>query len=256
MKNSYLVIGSGRVGKSIALTIKKKKKEVLIWNRTKEKANYFCLKNKIKQIEKLEDFSGNFLIFCVKDSSLKEVIKDASKKIKGKGMAIHTSGIFNEEILLPLKENGWGIAKCHPIYSFPLKEKIIPEGIGFGVQCEKKDLKKVIDFLKIFKGKFILIPKGKEIIYHLALVFASNFPALFFFLSKEIFLKNFKRKRILMNLYKSTFENVMQFGKEGITGPGIRKDLKTIKMHKEYLKKNYPELFKIYNVLTNFLLKI
>lgn len=249
MKFSYLVLGSGRVGRAICLSLKKKNKEVYLWDRDLNKARKFCKKNKIKIIENLIDFKGNFIIFAIKDDFIEKIAKKISKEIKGKGIAIHTSGIYNEKILSPLKEKGWLVAKCHPIYSFSLKEEGIPEGLYFGVQGSKKSLKEVKRLVDIFKGKTLYIPEGKEDIYHLSLSLGSNFSSFFFYLSLKIFQENFKKKDALKFLFFKSVENIFRYGREGITGPHIRKDKNTIKKHKKIIAEKFPELKKIYNFI-------
>lgn len=256
MKFSYLVLGCGRVGRAVCLSLKKKNKNVYLWDRDFNKTIKFCKKYKINFIKNLREFKGNFLIFAIKDDSLRNMAERASREIKTKGVAIHTSGIYNEEILNPLKEKGWILGKCHPIFSFSNKEKEIPSGLTYGVQGEKKVIKEIKRFLSIFKGKILVIEKGKEEIYHLCLSLASNFPAFFFYISQDIFEKNFGKKEALKPLFFKTLENVIKYGKGGITGPHIRKDKKTIKKHKKIIQEKFPDLKNLYNVLSKEIMKI
>jgi len=249
MKNTYLVLGCGKVGKAISFSLKKKKKNVYLWDRDFEKAKKFCFKNKIKVIKNLKEFKGNFIIISINDDFIFELAKKLSKEIDGKGIAIHTSGIYNENILLPLKEKGWEIGKCHPIYTFPPKETKIPNGLTYGIQGNLKAIKKIENFIKIFKGRPLIIPKGMEEIYHLALSFGSNFSSYFFYISLKIFKENFKEKNALSKLFHQTVENILNYEEKGITGPHIRGDKKTIKKHIKIIKERYPEILRTYNLL-------
>ncbi len=249
MKNTYFILGCGRVGKAIALSLKKKKENIYLWDRNPDKAESFCFKNKIKQIKDLKDFKGNFIIFAVRDDFIKILAKEFSKKIEGKGIAIHTSGIYDEKILKPLKEKGWQIGKCHPIFTFPPKEMPLPEDLIYGIQGDKKAIKKIKEFVKIFKGKTLKVPQGMEELYHLSLSIGSNFSSYFFYISLKIFKENFKDKNALFKLFHQTVENVLSYEEKGITGPHIRGDKETIKKHIKIIKDKYPELLKVYNLL-------
>lgn len=256
MKFSYLILGCGRVGRALCLSLKKKGKEVYLWDRNFKKAKIFCKKNKLNFIKNLKDFKGNFIIFAIKDDFIENLAKKVAFKISGKGIAIHTSGAYSEKILNPLKEKGWIIGKCHPVYTFSEKGEEIPYGITFGIQGDKKSIRGIKRFIKIFKGKPLNIPSGKEGIYHLSLSFASNFPSFFFFLGTEIFKKNFGKKEPLKPLLYKTVENIFNYGKEGITGPHIRKDKKTIIKHKKLIKEKFPELLNLYNFLSKEIMKL
>lgn len=256
MKKSYLVLGCGRVGKALCLSLKKKNKEVYLWDRDLKKAKNFSKKYKIHYLKKFRDFEGNFIIFAIKDDFIKEIAKKVSKEIKAKGIAIHTSGIYNDQILSPLEKKGFKIGKCHPIYAFPEKEIEMPEGLTFGVQSKKNSLKEIKEFIRLLGCRYLIIPKGEEEIYHLSLSIGSNFTAFLFYLSMRIFKENFKEKETLRPLFIKTVENVLDYGIGGITGPHIRKDNKTIRKHLRIIKEKYPSIIKIYNLLRKEINKI
>ncbi len=256
MEKSLLIVGAGRVGRSLAITLKEKNFSIFLWSRNEEKAKNFCKKYKINLIENLKEFKGNFIIFAVKDNALEKLAKKFSKEIKTKGIAIHTSGILNEKVLKPLEDGGWEIGKCHPIFSFPYREKIIPPNIYYGLQGKGKTLKKIKKFVKILGGNYIEIKMGLEPHYHLALTIGSNFPALLFLNSLSIFEEKFKLgEKPLRPLFYQTIENIFKEKEKGITGPAVREDRKTINIHINILKKSYPELLKIYNLFYKEIIK-
>lgn len=251
MKNSFLILGAGKVGRSLALTLKAKNIDLYLWDRNFKKTKEFCEKYKVKALKNLKDYNGNFLIITIKDDELKNIALKILKEIKNKGIAIHTSGIYSEKILDLLSKNGWRVGKLHPIFSFPSKEIIIPNNLLYGIQVEKKAIKEIRNFIKILKGKEIIIPYGMENIYHLSLTIGANFTAFLFLLSLKLFKENFKvKENYLKPLFLQIVENIINEGKEGLTGPAVRKDKKTIKIHKKILKEKYPEFLKIYILLT------
>lgn len=251
MKKSYLILGAGRVGRCLALTLKAKNIDLYLWNRNFRKAKEFCAKYKIKALKDLKDYKGNFLIVAIKDDELENISLKILKEINHKGIAIHTSGIYSEKVFNSLKENGWEVGKFHPIFSFPSKEIIIPNNLLYGIQGDKIIIKKIKYFIKILNGRGIIIPDGMEKIYHLSLTIGSNFTAFLFLLSLKLFKENFKAKESnLKALFFQVVENVINEGKGGITGPAVRGDKKTIKIHKKILKEKYPEILKIYTLLT------
>lgn len=251
MKKSFLILGAGRVGRSLALTLKAKNIDVYLWDRNFTKAKEFCERYKIKVLKKLKDYNGNFLMISIKDDELKNIALKILKEIKNKGIAIHTSGIYSEKVFNSLSKNGWKVGKLHPIFSFPSEEIIIPNNLLYGIQGDEVMIKKIKNFIKILKGKEIIIPDGMEKIYHLTLTIGANFSAFLFLLSLKLFKENFKAKdNYLKPLFFKVVENIINEGKEGLTGPAVRRDKKTIQMHKKILKEKYPEILKIYTLLT------
>jgi hypothetical protein len=84
---------------------------------------------------------------------------------------------------------------------------------------------------------------------HVSAVFACNFTNYLFSIAYDICTENKIPFEILFPLIRETIEKIEKNNPSKIqTGPGIRKDLKTIKKHLNYIKSKNSK--KIYSILT------
>ncbi len=65
-----------------------------------------------------------------------------------------------------------------------------------------------------------------------------------------------KNYKILIPLIETNLKNVITYGpKNALTGPAKRKDLKVIENHIELLKTFNPEIYKLYKIISEMILK-
>lgn len=238
------IIGFGKVGSSLYDLLREKSIKVNIFSVTKGKGN---LNDLVKDSE--------LIFITVKDDLIPLRIKDISKikGVKGKHF-IHLSGATPLSILKPLKKKGNLIGKLHPVQTFPERNRESFKDIYATFSGDEKTFK-VLKRIFSKDFKIIKMDEKRQILIHIACVFASNFP-LYSILKAEEIVESLKLKReILKPILNAFFKNaIIKGAKNSLTGPAKRRDLRTIKLHKKILKNFKKDLYEIYNYLTEKIL--
>ena len=252
MKNKVGIIGYGNVGSSIALYFKKKKKNVFVLTSKQIKNTKFI---NFFNHDKIEEFinSVDIILICVRDDKIENIIQ-ILKKIPFKNKIIyHTSGSLTSDILKTLKNNYVG--SFHPIQTFPKPNPRLLENIYFSFEGEKYKIAKSL--ANFFKSKIIRIKKEHKLLYHIACIFASNFPNFLLNIADELIkISTDKNYKILIPLIKTNLKNAIVYGpRNALTGPAKRKDVKLIKNHLKFLKTFNPDIYKLYKIISEMILK-
>ena len=252
MKSRIGIIGYGNVGSSIALYFQKKRKKVFVLTskllKNKKFINFF-------NYNQIEDFinSVEVILICIRDDKIEDIIEILKKfQIKNK-IIYHTSGSLTSDVLKTLKNNYVG--SFHPIQTFPKPNPNLLENIYFSFEGEKYEVAKSL--ANFFKSKIIKIKKENKLLYHIACIFASNFPSFLLTIADELIkISTRKNYTILIPLIQTSIKNAIVYGpRNALTGPAKRKDLKTIENHLKFLKTFNPEIYKLYKIISEMILK-
>lgn len=252
MKNRVGIIGYGNVGSSIALYFKKKRKNIFVLTSKPIKnikfINFF-------NYDKIEEFinSVDIILICIRDDKIENIIQ-ILKKIQFKNKIIyHTSGSLTSDILKTVKNNYVG--SFHPIQTFPKPNPKLLENIYFSFEGEKYKIAKSL--ANFFKSKIIRIKKEHKLLYHIACIFASNFPNFLLNIADELIkISTHKNYKILIPLIQTSLKNAIVYSpKNALTGTAKRKDLKIIKNHLKFLKTFNPDIYKLYKIISEMILK-
>lgn len=254
---SFCLIGASRVGISLAYHLHRiGYRPGFVWNRRSERLA------QARQFVPFQNFSTEMEIGChnhpewiiiaVSDDAIEEV----AKKLADCGQdfsavkVFHTSGFLNSQALSSLKHKGAATGSLHPVVSVP----DIPTGIKMlkncVYTCEGALKKPLMELVNTIGGQpFQLNRRQKEVI-HLSSVFLNNYVVLLINAIKQLnadnllppdkaraILESISRQAILIGWEKSLAE--------GLTGPLIRGDYKTIEKHLDLLE-DFQELKRLY----------
>ena len=238
------IIGAGNVGINMFETLRKKKeiKMVSLFNRSIEKIishrNKIFITDNINEIKK-----SDIYIISTNDDSIEKV----SKKLKGRnGLIVHTSGSTEMNVLSIHKNFG----VLYPLQTLT-KDKLcdfkkIPICIQGNNNINNQKLKKLV---KIIGSKCYHFDSKQRLALHVSAVFACNFTNYLFSIAYDICAENKIPFEIFFPLIRETIEKIEKNNPSKIqTGPGIRKDLNTIKKHLNFIKSKNSK--KIYSILT------
>jgi predicted short-subunit dehydrogenase-like oxidoreductase (DUF2520 family) len=195
--------------------------------------------------------STNIVIVAVPDHRLKEVLD----KIEcfPETLVAHTAGSFGLDIF-PEKIKKKGV--FYPLQTFSKERKIIFKELPLLLESSDMKSSLILESLaESIGGKVHFVDAEHRKILHLAAVFVNNFTNHMLTLGKEISIKAGIPFEIFHPLITETISKAIDYGPENSqTGPAIRNDQNTIKKHLELLSFS-PELQKIYNEMTNSIIK-
>jgi predicted short-subunit dehydrogenase-like oxidoreductase (DUF2520 family) len=258
--NTVSIIGTGRLGTSLALALSEKGWTI----RSLADKSLSAAKESRKIVgggKATADWLGAadaaLLFLCIPDE---EIEKTAARLARGgvdwRGKVVfHTSGILSSKTLWPLKRRGASIASFHPIQSFSSK-RTPPErfkNIYYGVEGDSRALSIAKKIIRRLGGRTLLIKPQDKPLYHAACSMASNLLVPLFDLSCELLravgIKGRKAGLVLFPLIEGTLRNVKHLDVEtALTGPIARGDEQTVKRHLRALRK-FPEALRAYKIL-------
>lgn len=187
---------------------------------------------------------ADIYIIALSDEGLKNI--GSVNALKNK-FVVHTAGAVGMDILKNVSDE-YGV--LYPLQTLSKSSKIIPT-IPFLVNgSSASSLKTITQLAKSISGDVRKADDEERLHYHIAAVFVSNFTnhimALGEYFCKEEGL-SFKALLPLINEVnrKANEESPLQ----SQTGPALRKDVSTLKLHEAALKK-YPQLKEVYKKLS------
>lgn len=256
--NRILVIGCGRAGASLAVTLARSGFAVAVRDRIAAKAKAFARRFHLST-RRTGAFDG--VVLAVPDPSIPGAARALAREGLMPGLAVHLSGTIPVEALAPLARAGWRTAKMHPVFAFPLDPAPLPRGVAFGVQAASPAaLREVRNLVRRLGGKPILIREGMDAAWHLACVFAGN--GLFAQLHAAGTIMDSasdpsgRAVAALAPLIASSLHNAIEGGlSRGLTGPVARSDASTLEDHLSILLERYPEFSVFYAAATTLLIR-
>ncbi|HOV24942.1 MAG TPA: DUF2520 domain-containing protein [Pseudobacteroides sp.] len=261
--NSISIVGTGKLGSSLAIALKSKGFEISglysIGGDSQKKLCRqlgICLNNDL-----IESVSGSNIIFItVPDSQIANVSRQISQSanvesIKNK-YVFHMSGALTSDELADLERLGALTGSLHPIQTFAgTSDPEIFEGVYFGFEgsCDIYPVAK--DIVDALNGKIVKIEKENKPIYHACACIISNYTVTLSHMVEKLLrvmkVENEININAFMPLLKGTVPNIEKLGSvKSLTGPISRGDINVIKGHIDALNDRCGELEReLYNIL-------
>ncbi|HMV13735.1 MAG TPA: DUF2520 domain-containing protein [Chitinophagales bacterium] len=249
-------IGSGNVATHLAKAFAKKgitvkqiysqscdNSETLAWQ---SNSIYTC------DLEEL-DLSVDLLIFAVKDDVIKTLSQYILKKKPDMKM-VHTSGSVGLDVF----ENATNTGIFYPLQSFSKTKKIDIEAVPFLITSNNDVFKnELMSLAKLLSDKVYEYTDEQRKHLHIAAVFVNNFSNHLFAIAQNYCEKHQLDYQLLMPLIHETITKIDSIlPKDAQTGPARRNDVEIIDKHLTMLKEEDSQLFQIYQLLTNSILKM
>lgn len=256
-EKSYSLIGASRVGISLAYHLHRiGYRPEFVWNRRPERLaqarQFVPFQNFSTELEAGCRNHPHWIIIAVSDDAVEEMAaRLAECKIDFQAIRVfHTSGFLNSQSLSKLKHKGAATGSLHPVVSVP----DIPAGIKLlgncVYTCEGEIKQPLTELVTAIGGQpFPLNRRQKEVI-HLSAVFLNNYVVALINAIKKLSEDNNitpeKARAILQPISQQAITSGWEkSAAEGLTGPLMRGDYKTIEKHLELLD-NYQELKRLY----------
>ncbi len=261
LKESFVVVGAGRVGTTMA--------------RVLMDAGYPCLGlfgRKAEKVKASSEFTGapgydalrpdivsraRAVLIGVPDGAIATAAKDlAERGAVGPGAVLmHFSGLVTSEALAPAAREG-GRASVHPnlaMADFRTAVTKIP-GTYFGIEGDEAGTALARRMVAHAGGIAVSIPARGKTAYHLAAVFASNGMVVLASMAAEI-LRSIgvapdDAEKITARLMLGTAQNLFELDLlRALTGPVVRGDSETVSAHLEAMEAMSPDMSRIYRLL-------
>ena len=201
----------------------------------------------------------DLILIATPEDAIKSIVRQLWRlNLRFTGTYIaHTSGVFSDEILKPLRARGATVFSLHPIQTFPKNLSVEHhirslEGISYGFVGDRDSLTFARRLVRILGGTVLRVPKEEKILYHLACVFASNYSVALLGAVEEL-MRGFSGRARLSNfkeLVHSSISNALSVGSsQALTGPISRGSVETVRMHLLELGKKRKDLIPVYRTL-------
>ncbi len=252
------LIGAGRLGKNIALSLFKAQfiSSISICNRSFHSAQKACdeigLGQPIDQIEHLTAAEVTFI--CCNDDAIEDVVRTLAHSaiLKPGSFVIHCSGVLSSALLAPLKREGCLVASFHPLKAF--KTNYLEPTAFKQVDCVLEGDQEVCEWLRSsftkLEAHLITINPQAKATYHAAACMASNYLITLAACSEELLLNaginSQQSRQMMVNLMQGNLNNLLQTEQiaESLTGPLARGDVQTIALHLDSI--DNPEIRRLY----------
>jgi predicted short-subunit dehydrogenase-like oxidoreductase (DUF2520 family) len=176
----------------------------------------------------------------------------------------HTAGAVSSDVFAPLARRGAHVGSLHPIQTFspnvPLTSQLrAMHGVTYGIEGDRTTLRVARQIVRLLGGRAIEVPKEEKILYHLACVFASNFPVLLLSGVVELSRRFHARYSLapFTKLLMTSIENAVRVGPtQALTGPFTRGSAGTVRTHRTALQQRHPDLVAVYRALGRYAVRV
>lgn len=170
---------------------------------------------------------------------------------------VHTSGAHNADVLHDLEIDGAMVGSLHPAFPFADVATSMAgiAGAAFAVEAETDLLRQwLVELVQAIGGQPLAIGRGDKVLYHAALVLASNYTVTLYAVAERL-LRGIGAAQSLADaalnpLVSATVANLREHGvPAALTGPLARGDAGTVERHLRALQQVDPSLAEVYRQL-------
>lgn len=193
------------------------------------------------------DSDVNIILLAVSDDALPHIASQL--RIPENTIVAHTSGSISMDIFENIFEN-YGV--FYPLQTFSKGKNLNIAKVPFCIEGKNEFVKNTLKTLASYISQSVYeVTSEQRKTLHVGAVFACNFVNHLLAISKTILTDKSLDFNILKPLIEETIEKALttEHPKDVQTGPAIRKDVKTIEKHLNYLQHDFQKQ-KIYQLLT------
>ena len=203
--------------------------------------------------------SANIIWFCLPDAQIATAAQHfAGRSWSGK-IALHSSGVLASDALGALRKRGASVGSAHPLMTFVAGSSPDLTGVPFAIEGDRAAVQMATRIARDFGGKPFRISAEAKPAYH---AFATMIcPLLVSLLATSEEAAAIARmasghaRRRMLPILRQTIANYEKLGPaRAFTGPFVRGDAETIRLHLEVLSR-VPEVLDAYRSLGKAALK-
>lgn len=257
-------IGAGKVGTALGLYFKRYGLNVMgYYSRTAASALAAAGLTASDSFPDLRTLAGccDVIFITTSDSALREIDGQAAVLTEAKAISadrcwIHVSGALPSDCLAGLKAAGCPVGSMHPLQSFgdPKESATKLDRTLFSVEGTERAVETIRCILRETGGNFSRISTQQKPLYHAGACVVSNYLVTLLDCGMKFFeAAGLERDTIydaISPLLESTLANVREKGTvEALTGPIVRGDCNTLRVHLQALKRDLPTELQFYKAM-------
>ncbi len=254
MKYSISIVGAGRVGRALALSLFNAGFRIdKIISKSSESAKSLAELTKSDWSTDIqEEISSDLVVLAVPDGLLNDLIPKLGSNENS--IFVHTAASHGLEIFGSLSCRGSGV--FYPLQTFTIGRDIDLQQIPILIEGSDDHTEKVLKSIaESLSNSVYFIGEEERKLIHLAAVFVCNFVNQLYLVGEEITKKTNLPESVLEPLIEETLKKARDIGPRlAQTGPASRNDIVTIEKHRELLSYS-PEFRDIYDSITNSIIK-
>jgi predicted short-subunit dehydrogenase-like oxidoreductase (DUF2520 family) len=256
MSYKITIIGSGNVAWHLSQALEDAGHSIReIYSRNISNARKLCGKLYDASPTDNLDFTqseADIFLVCIPDDALEQALTDL--RIPEDAIIAHTSGTKPIDVFdLLFFHKG----VFYPLQTFSKQRSVSFKNVPVCIEASNEDTENILtDLAKSITREIYYFDSEKRKVLHIAAVFACNFTNHLMAISKQICDKEEIDFTILDPLISETINKALENDPaEMQTGPAIRKDVKIIHQHLDYLKDDDNKK-QIYRILSESILKM
>ena len=269
---SFVVIGAGRVGSSLALALRARGARLSGFvARTpagRSRAQSWLGLEAASGIRELVSFSPDLYVIAVPDDVLPGVADELGSRLRPRRtgeptgpLVLHTSGATSATVLGPCVEAGALTLVFHPLQTFPEPMRGSTRFVGAAVAItpgsgDQDSPAGLFGFAlaRSLGARPFLLPDERRTLYHAAATMSCNYLVTLEHQAQRLFVRaglaESEALDLFLPLVAATLENLREQGPaKALTGPLSRGDTDTIARHLETLSVEEPTVVPLYKVL-------
>lgn len=201
---------------------------------------------------------AEILIIAIPDDQLPDLDRTLARKSANFRInaCVHTAGALSGSIMTQLRGKGVSVGSMHPLQTFPNHGPSPSlQGVYFTLEGDESLIISLMAFVQKLGGIPVVIPADKKAAYHAAAVFASNFLPVLLRESLDLLsqagIQEATGRKMIAPLMRQSLENCLIRGwAKAVTGPIVRGDADTVKLHLEALREWSADAYVIYRILS------
>jgi predicted short-subunit dehydrogenase-like oxidoreductase (DUF2520 family) len=246
----FSLVGAGRVGGSIAHWARGRGARLhQVASRSRERAAALAarLGGEVVDLADLATAEDDLLLLAVTDPAIAEVATRLASRPQAV-VALHTSGLYGEEVLSSLADNGSEVGAWHPLLAFPteLTDVAAAHGAVFAVAGSPAAERLARRLTAAFGGLAVAVPAASRPAYHAAAALAAGGLVTVLATAADIASRSGLPEEVLegyLRLARGALEGAANARPPiaAATGPAARGDAAALARHLEGLRAAAPE---------------
>ena len=237
----FALCGAGRVGTSLASSLKSKSWEFLGYYST----SYPEFIEKDKRLKSLKDLEvkGLIVFLALPDKE----IENLSRQLPPYLIIGHMSGSLDYRTIKAAEPSGR--FSIHPLRSIPDYNMDLT-GTYWGIEGDEVGIKVAERTVRVLDGKTLYIDSKMKPLYHMASIISTNLLSSLLYLANNLFNECGINSSVATFMGEDTLKNIKNLGYlNSITGPVERGDYNTLDRNLKALKKHASEFLPVVNEL-------